>query len=131
MVLPALLAGAVGVPAAHAGELASGDARATSAVLKAKASAPARYRGGQVVVRDRSGSRVVRVRDVSRAVRTLSKRTGVLSVTPNYIARSTGWIPPDPGRGREVGGWQKLQWNFLPATGVNAPEAWAEMSCEP
>lgn len=128
--MPALLAGALVVPAgaAHAGEVATGDARATSAALKAKAAAPARYRAGEVVVRDRSGERVVKVRDVGRAVRTLSRRSGVRSVTPNFIARSTGWIPPDPGRGAEIGGWQKLQWNFLPATGVNAPEAWANLA---
>jgi serine protease len=128
LLVSVLVAGAVGVPGAQAGERASGDARAASAALKAKASAPARFRAGEVVVRDRKGSRVVRVRNVARAVRTLSKRPGVLSVTPNYIARSTGWIPPDPGRSREIGGWQKLQWNFLPATGVNAPDAWEHLA---
>ena len=30
--------------------------------------------------------------------------------------------------GAEIGGWQKLQWNFLPETGVNAPEAWANLA---
>jgi serine protease len=128
LVVPVLCAGVVGVPAAQAGERAMDDARAASAALKAKASAPARYRAGEVVVRDRSGTRVVRVGNVARAVRELSRRSGVRSVTPNFIARSTGWIPPDPGRGRSVGGWQKLQWNFLPATGVNAPEAWANLA---
>jgi serine protease len=80
------------------------------------------------VVRDGAGERVVRVRDVARAARALSKRAGVRSATPNYLARTSGWIPPDPGRGGMVGGWQALQWNFLPETGVNAPEAWANLA---
>ena len=124
----ALLAGAVGVPAASAGGVASGDTRTASAALKAAASAPAEFRAGEIVVRDASGERVVRVRDVAQAARSLSSRPGVRSATPNYLARASGWIPPDPGRGRKIGGWQKLQWNFLPETGVNAPEAWANLA---
>jgi len=40
------------------------------------------------------------------------------SATPNYIARTSGWLPNDPGlnppkRG-PAGNWQTRQWNFLP-----------------
>ncbi|MBE2318669.1 S8 family serine peptidase [Solirubrobacter sp. CPCC 204708] len=125
----AIFAGAVAAPAAWAGGASSGDARAASAALKARAQEPAQYRVGEVVVRDRSGARVVRVKDVARGARSLSRRPGVRSATPNYVARLSGWIPPDPGpRGGEIGGWQKLQWNFLPATGVDAPNAWANLA---
>ena len=37
-------------------------------------------------------------------------------------------IPNDPGRGSTPGGWQAVQWNFLPTSGVNAPEAWAHVA---
>ena len=33
-------------------------------------------------------------------------------------------IPGAPGR---IHGWEKLQWNFMSAAGVNAPEAWANL----
>jgi serine protease len=38
-----------------------------------------------------------------------------------------GFIPNDPGRGHTRGGWERLQWNFLPGAGVGAPEAWAHL----
>ena len=71
-----------------------------------------RYRPGEVVVRyggasaSRAGavprSQVVKLRrgeSVAAAVRRLQRRPGVLSATPNYVARISGWVPPDPGRG--------------------------------
>lgn len=105
-----------------------GDARAAAAAMKARAAAPARARANEVVVSDTRGSRVVKVRDVAKASRALAKRDGVLSVTPNYIAHVSGWVPPDPGNAAAPGGWQSLQWNFLADTGVNAPEAWANLA---
>src|SRR3954447_9404436 len=33
-------------------------------------------------------------------------------------------LPDDPGASGRPGGWQLDQWNFLPATGVDAPRAW-------
>ena len=33
-------------------------------------------------------------------------------------------IPNDPGSSGQPGGWQLDQWNFLAATGVDAPRAW-------
>jgi serine protease len=53
----------------------------------------------------------------------LRRRPGVLSATPNYIARAS-YIPNDPGRLGTPGGWQEVQWNFVGPFGVNAPQAW-------
>ena len=47
---------------------------------------------------------------------------------PNYIARASGFIPNDPGRGNVPGGWQQVQWNFLAEWGVNAPDAWVNVA---
>jgi serine protease len=72
-------------------------------------------------------TRVVQVapgRSVAAAARAWRGRPGVLSATPNYVAHVSGWQPDDPGTAHVVGGWQQLQWNFMPATGVNAPDAW-------
>ena len=57
------------------------------------------------------------------ALAELRRRAGVLSATPNYIARIS-YIPNDPGRATTAGGWQELQWNFAGPFGVNAPTAW-------
>ncbi len=69
------------------------------------------------VVRTRSGQTVA-----ERAAE-LRRRPGVLSATPNLIARAA-YIPNDPGRLGTPGGWQELQWNFAGPFGVNAPAAW-------
>ena len=57
----------------------------------------------------------------------LRHRPGVLYAVPDYIAHAAGWIPDDPGNTQHPQGWQPLQWNFLAATGVDAPDAWAHM----
>ncbi len=67
---------------------------------------------------------------VSGVLRRLRAQPGVAFAVPDYIAHATGipwWIPNDPGLAHRAGGWQSLQWNFLPAPGVNAPEAWANL----
>ena len=103
----------------------------------------ARYRPGEVVVRyaaagahasrvgvDGTRTRVVRVpadKSLASAMRALRKRPGVLSATPNMVAHASGYIPPDPGSAKAPTGWQQLQWNFLPGTGVNAPDAWQHL----
>jgi serine protease len=51
----------------------------------------------------------------------------VLSATANYVAHISGWVPPDPGRGTTPFGWIRVQWNFLPEVGVNAPDAWQHL----
>ena len=65
---------------------------------------------------------------VAQAIAKLRRQGGVEYAVPNYIAREAGsWSPDDPGLTHRPGGWQALQWNFLAGSGVDAPEAWANM----
>jgi serine protease len=70
---------------------------------------------------------------VAAAVTRLRRTPGVAWAAPNYIAHAAasaapgGFIPDDPGRTHTPGGWQALQWNFLPGAGVDAPQAWANL----
>ena len=59
----------------------------------------------------------------ARASRTRSPIT--LRTWPARRPRSG--FPNDPGTAHVAQGWQKMQWNFLPGAGVNAPEAWANL----
>ena len=70
---------------------------------------------------------VVRIRDgesVAETIAELERRGAVARATPNWRARIAAFIPNDPGRAGVPGGWQALQWNLVPGTGVNAPQAW-------
>jgi serine protease len=65
---------------------------------------------------------------VRAAIARLRHQPGVAYAVPNFIAHSAGeWYPDDRGTTRRSQGWEAMQWNFLPATGVNAPEAWANL----
>ena len=65
---------------------------------------------------------------VAQAIAKLRRQPGVAYAVPNYVAHEAGsWIPDDPGLEHRSGGWQALQWNFLAASGVNAPVAWANL----
>jgi serine protease len=65
---------------------------------------------------------------VPAAIARLRRRPGVAYALPDYIAHAAGtWYPNDDGRANQPQGWEKLQWNFMPTTGVNAPEAWANL----
>jgi serine protease len=84
--------------------------------------------GGAEVVAPRT--RVLRIRDgesVAETVHELEARPDVATAAPNATARIAGFIPNDPGSSRVKGGWQRLQWNFLPGHGVNAPDAWQHL----
>jgi serine protease len=113
-------------------------AAALGLALLAPAARAAEYVPGEVVVRTAAGptgahaaaartrTRVVRLRageSVAERIAQLRGRPGVLSATPNYIARAT-YIPNDPGRAAVPGGWQQIQWNFAGPFGINAPAAW-------
>ncbi|HET7048633.1 MAG TPA: S8 family serine peptidase [Solirubrobacteraceae bacterium] len=80
-----------------------------------------------------SGEQVVSVPagvTVEQEASRLRAQPGVAYAVPNYIAHVAGgpWIPNDPGpKGRTAGAWQKVQWNFLAGSGVNAPDAWANL----
>jgi serine protease len=105
---------------------------AVATALLAPAAGAADYVPGEVVVRyaPDADARVVRVPEGSTVRETaarLSRRRGVLSATPNYIARAS-YIPDDPGRDNVPGGWQAVQWNFSGPFGVNAPGAWDNLA---
>ncbi len=73
---------------------------------------------------------VLRIRDgetVSETIAELERRGAVLSATPNWEARISGFVPDDPGRDGTVGGWQSLQWNLAPGVGIDAPQAWENL----
>lgn len=66
---------------------------------------------------------------VTAAVGRLRHKPGVSYAVPNFVAHAdgSGWVPNDPGRAHRRGGWEQLQWNFVGAAGVNAPQAWANL----
>lgn len=65
---------------------------------------------------------------VPEAIARLEGTPGVSYAVPNYVAHIAGsWIPDDPGNAGTSGGWQQMQWNFLPASGVDAPTAWGNL----
>jgi len=72
--------------------------------------------------------RLPRGMSVKAEIARLRHQPGIQYAVPNYIAHAAGsFIPNDPGRSHTPGGWQQMQWNFLPGAGVNAPEAWANL----
>jgi serine protease len=97
-------------------------ARDLATRMGVRQAAPAPSPGEQVV-------RVPRGVTVSHEISRLRGQPGVAYAVPNYIAHAAGnWIPNDLGpSGRAAGGWQTLQWNFLAADGVNAPQAWSNL----
>lgn len=78
--------------------------------------------------------RLPRSETVPAALRKLRGQRGVAYAVPNYLAHADGsatsWLPDDPGKARVAGGWARLQWNFLPGSGVNAPAAWANLRAD-
>jgi serine protease len=65
---------------------------------------------------------------VSQTIERLRTVPGVSYAVPNYVAHVAGsFIPNDPGRSGQRGGWQQMQWNFLADMGVDAPAAWANL----
>ena len=68
---------------------------------------------------------------VAQAVAKLRHEPGVAYAVPNYIGHIAGsWYPDDPGRTHRPEGWTAMQWNFLPGYGVDAPEAWANLTAD-
>lgn len=107
---------------------------AVGTALLAPAAGAADYVPGEVVVRTGPQhapvTRVVEVRDgstVGATIARLRERPGVLSATRNYIARAS-FVPDDPGRTAQPGGWEALQWNLAGPFGVNAPDAWDNLA---
>lgn len=93
----------------------------------------ARASGSQLSATASAGAVVRTPRGVSVAteIRRLRRKPDVAYAVPDFIAHAAGtWIPNDPGRAHVPGGWQRMQWNFLAADGVNAPEAWANLRAD-
>jgi serine protease len=87
-------------------------------VRQTAASAPL----GATVVGTRSGE------TVTQAAARLRRQPGVAYAVPNYIAHEAGsFVPDDVGRAHVYAGWEQMQWNFLAAAGVNAPDAWGNL----
>jgi len=86
------------------------------------------YVPGEVLVHDDQGTRVVATpgaHSVRWTAGRLRDRPGVDWAVPNYIAHAAqSFVPNDPGTGD---GWQAMQWNFLPGSGVDAPGAWSNL----
>ena len=65
---------------------------------------------------------------VAAVVARLRRTPGVAYAVPNFIAHTAGnFYPNDPGRTKHARGWEQLQWNFLAAAGVDAPQAWGNL----
>jgi serine protease len=122
---------AVAASALAAAALAAVPRTASAAVSARAAKAGRDFRAGEVVVRYARTApgptqRVVRVKsDVEAAAARIRRRPGVVSASPNWIARAS-YVPNDPGvPGGAPGAWTSLQWNLLPGPGgVDAPTAW-------
>jgi serine protease len=87
---------------------------------------------------------------VAGAIARLRRQHGIAYALPNYIAHlaggnsggaslltrftatahsqtAGGFYPDDGGRAARAQGWEQMQWNMLPGSGVNAPQAWANL----
>ncbi len=94
------------------------------------------------------GTRVLHLKPgetVASAIRRLRHLHGVAYAVPDYIAHTAGgtpsrtageaaqaelagdFYPNDGGRTDRHRGWEQMQWNMLPGSGVNAPEAWSNL----
>ena len=76
-------------------------------------------------------SRVIRLRpgeSMKRALARLRRRHDVAYADPDYVAHQAGmFYPDDRGSAGVDHGWERQQWDMLPGTGVDAPQAWANL----
>jgi serine protease len=74
---------------------------------------------------------LVRVRpggSMKHALARLRSRHDVAYAEPDYVAREAAmFYPDDRGSAGIDHGWERQQWDMLPGTGVDAPEAWANL----
>jgi serine protease len=114
-----------------AGEVVVRYADATSPAARV---AVAHAAGGSDPITVATHTRLLRLRpgtSVAGALVTLRHERDVVWATPDYIAHSTALpVPDDPGTSNVAGGWQQLQWNFVGPFGVNAPQAWANLTAD-
>jgi serine protease len=76
----------------------------------------------------------LRVRDgvsLNAELAALRSEKNVRWAVPDYVAHATAVsIPNDPGTSKQPGGWERLQWNFNGAFGINAPQAWSNVAAD-
>jgi serine protease len=99
-------------------------ARAASMINGLRSTGPAEP--GEEVLRLPTGE------SVQTAIAQLRHTPGVGYAVPNYLAHSAGgqFVPNDPGRTGHSKGWERMQWNFLAGSGVDAPGAWANLRAD-
>jgi serine protease len=155
--LPGLVPGGIRALAGACGAALAG-AGACAVVLAAPAAAaPEGFVPNEVLIRfeGREAERAYEVPagvSVGAAVRALEGNPAVAYAVPNHIAHASAnatasasapFLPNDPGTANANGGWQQLQWNFLPCGslcgappaapnleslgGINAPGAWSNL----
>jgi serine protease len=129
--VPALVA-ALAAVAASVAVPASADAVVRPGHARASIATAAQQRELVVSLRD-GARRYVRVaprRSVRATLARLRARPDVQWVRPRVVARAAAvepFVPNDPGDAGVAAGWQRMQWNFLPGVGVDAPRAWANL----
>ncbi len=65
---------------------------------------------------------------VTAAIARLRRQPGVAYAEPNFIAHAAGdFYPNDGGPAARAQRWEAMQWNLLPAAGINAPQAWSNL----
>jgi serine protease len=113
------------------GEIVVGYAPTTEKTEKTEKAHTAGLRGATAGASLQDSVRILKLsggRSIWPTIAKLRRQRGVMYAVPNYIAHQAGgWIPNDPGNTKHRRGWQKLQWNFLPGTGIDAPDAWSHM----
>ena len=129
LIRPAILAGLAAACALAPAAPAFGSAGGGTPVPAGDLGAVAK----EIVVREKgvASSRVVRVaagQSVAERLRELRRSDDLVYAARNPIARATAFTPNDPGLSGAAGGWREAQWNFLPLIGVNAPDAWTNLS---
>jgi len=95
---------------------------------------PAHASSGEVAVDFKNDGRalphVIKTTDVETTIARLRGRTDVRYAVRNVKASATQagrFIPNDPGRAGEAGGWRKTQWYLTGPASINAPEGWANL----
>jgi serine protease len=112
----------------------------TSAGARARIATAAGARNPEVAGEDARLLRLARGVSVRAALQKLRRQRDVAWAVPDYRAHAAGapapangWIPNDtgiPGQGGMPGDWKTAQWNLAGEFGVQAPQAWANVSAD-
>ncbi len=128
---PAVLAAAaLGAPAtADAAQVVPGKVivRYHSDASRAERAAVQKRTGTRFATVLPGGSRTLAIEDgdsVGQTVAELNTHSKVAYAVPDYPVHAAEFVPNDPGRGKVLGGWSQVQWNFVGEWGVNATQAW-------